>query len=326
MSNKPYVILIDDNIDFAKEYSETLQRICNTRVLYATTNESALKIIKENPIKVAIIDQVMPVKGTVLFKQIKQIDPNIMTIMLTAEADRHDLTEAANIGFDATLLKEEPDISILPFKILILLTKYNAKENENSEPILIVKKKSSSFGKSNQIVYTVMGYETIDNEFVFENSWLTRDLVERGESVTYETEQNYEEVFNYTNSFIIEDEAFLGIDVKYFAEFKNNLSIRMAKDFGNTYTESLKRMMRKKKILDLPQDQSNIASRNYEYAKVYQQIKVYIQKLCSCCQEKTVDAITVYLPIPIIKYRIIEYFVDGTQKEIKAGEIKAESN
>lgn len=324
MINGPYVLLIDDNSDFAKEYSETLQRICNTEIVYATTQEQALKIARENPIKVAIIDQVMPVKGTVLFKQLKQIDPNMMTILLTAEADRHDLTEAANIGFDVTLLKEEPDIDILPLKLLTLIARYNAKIIEKTLPILTEEKKTGIF-KTHKITYSIAGYEIINDKYVFENSWITRDIVEKGESISYETEFNFEEDFNYSTSFVIENEAGLGISSNKMVDFKNSLSTKMASDFNNTYTESLKRIMKKKRILDLPQDQSNIVSRNYEYAKVYQQIKVYIQKHCSCCEEKAITAITVYLPIPTLKYKIVEYFSDGTFKEIQAGEIKAES-
>lgn len=321
--NNSYVLLIDDNSDFAREYSETLGTSCGTNVLYATNAEDAIKIVKDNAIKVAIIDQVMPIKGTELFKRIKAIDSNIKTVLLTAEADRHELTEAANMGFDMTLLKEEKDMDELPLKILMLIGKYNAQKYNDGTPIWVKKQKSGLFKKSDEISYFIQKYEVVDENYIDDNGWITRDIIEKGESLTYEEEFNFETDFGYSESFKMETNSSLGLANTQIVEFKNQLSAKMAQDFSNTYTESLKKVLRRKKILDLPKDQDNIVSRKYEYTKVYQQIKVYIRKDCSCCNESVLNAITVYLPIPIIQYRIIEYFSDGTQKEIGSGEIRA---
>ena len=322
MNNKSYVILIDDNVDFAREYSETLQSICGTTVLYATSAPMALKLIKENPVKVAIIDQVMPVKGTVLFKEIKAIEPLIKTILLTAEAERHDLTEATNIGFDVTLLKEESDMEILPSKVLMLIAKYNSQRFDNSTSVLITKQKKW-FQKANMVKYYVQHYNILDEKYIDTNGWSTRNIVEKGESLTFEEEIDVETEFNYTESFRIENEDVLGLNINDLLEFKNSLSSKMATDFTNTYTESLKKIIKRKRILDLPKEQENIISRSYEYTKVYQQIEVYVKKECSCCNDISITPITVYLPIPIIQYRIIEYFSDGSSKETLSGELKA---
>lgn len=321
--NNSYVLLIDDNADFAREYSETLETLCGTRVLYATNADDTLRLVKENPIKVTIIDQVMPVKGTDLFRKIKQIDSQIKTVLLTAEADRHELTEAANMGFDVTLLKEEKDMEDLPLKVLMLIGKYNAQKYDNSTPIFTQKQKIGLFRKNQELSYYVQKYEIIDENFVDPKGWITRDIIEKGESLTYEEEFDFKKEFSYSESFKMETNSSLGLANTQLVEFKNQLSAKMAQDFSNTYTESLKKVLKRKKILDLPKDQENIVSRKYEYTKVYQQIKVYIRKVCSCCNESVLNAITVYLPIPIIQYRIIEYFSDGTQKEIVSGEIRA---
>lgn len=321
--NNSYVLLVDDNSDFAREYAETLETLCGTHVLYATNAEDTIQIVKENPIKVTIIDQVMPVKGTDLFKKIKEIDSNIKTILLTAEADRHELTEAANMGFDVTLLKEESDMESIPLKVLMLIGKYNAQNYDNSTPVYISKQKKGIFKKSQEIYYYVHKYEVIDEKYVDPNGWITRDIIEKGESLTYEEEFDFETDFSYSESFKIENNCSLELVSSQFIDFKNQLSIKMAEDFSNNYTESLKKVLKRKKILDLPKEQQDIVSRKYEYTKVYQQIKVYIRKVCSCCNESVLNTITVYLPIPAIQYRIVEYFNDGSQNKISAGEIRA---
>lgn len=318
----PHILLVDDNADFAREYSETLQNQCKSKVVYATTADEAIEIIKQNPIKVVILDQVMPTKGTDLFKQIKKIDSRIKTVLLTAEADKHDLTLATNIGFDYALLKEEDDMDTLPMKILLLIMKYNSLSATSSNEPFYVQKNGGLFDKKHTIKYTIINYEVIDEKYSNENHWITRNMVERGESFELSEQFDVEKEFNYTESFQLCDESSLGLENDNIVNFKNDLSIRMALDLKNTYTESLKKILNRKIKLEISDSSEDVISRVYEYAKVYSMIKVYIKKECSCCQSNTIDAVTVYQPIPIVKYRIKEYYDDGNYKVLEAGEIK----
>ena len=319
---KPHVLLVDDNEYFAKEYAETLQNQCQTAVLYATNAEDALNIVKKNPIKVAILDQVMPTKGTELFKQLKQLDPHLKSILLTAEADRHDLTEAIYIGFDYALMKEERDMDRLPTMILMLIMKYDATAFSKKSSPFFVQKQSRIFGKKQLVNYTVIAYEIIDNTYVFPDSWLTRNLIERGTTLSLEEEINVEKEFNFKDNFHIDNEQNIGIELEQSLNFKTELTLRMEEDFQSNYTESLKRVINRKGQFEIKDDSTGVVSRVYEYAKVFWRIKVFIQKTCTCCQSKTVDSITVYLPVPIVKYRIREYYEDGSIKELESGELR----
>ena len=82
----------------------------------------------------SVIDQVMPVlKGTELFHKIRQIDPNVLAIMLTGEATKEELAKAINVGFSFYLSKNE--ISKLSNYVLDLFTKYEvaiSKELKNN--------------------------------------------------------------------------------------------------------------------------------------------------------------------------------------------------
>ena len=320
--NEPHVLLVDDNVDFAKEYAEIFQNQCHTTVVYATTAKDALDIVKKNPIKVVILDQVMPTKGTELFKQLKRIDPNLKTILLTSEAEGHDLTEATNIGFDYALWKDEIDLNRIPTMILILLMKYNVTTiPENSSPFFVLNQ-GGIFRKKYHVEYSVVAYEIIDEAYVFPNSWITRNLVERGTSLSLEEEINIEKEFNFQNDFHIDNEQMLDFRQENFIDFKTELTLKMEQDFKSTYTESLKRVINRKGKFEINDDTEGIVSRVYEYAKVYNMVKVYLQKTCSCCKSKTIDAMTVYLPIPVIKYRICEYYDDGNIKELTSGELR----
>lgn len=323
MINKtPHVLLVDDNADFAREYSETIENHCKCKVLFATTAEETIKILKENPIKVVILDQVMPTKGTDLFKQIKKVDPRIKTILLTAEADKHDLTLVTNIGFDYALLKEEEDMDSLPIKVLLLIMKYNSVSATNATEPFYVQESGSILSKKHTIKYSIIDYEIVDEKYSPDNGWYTRNMIERGETLELSEELDVEKEFSYADSFQICDELSIGIDSKQAISFKNDLSTKMAQDLKNTYTESLKKVLKRKIKLEIAEDAENVISRVYEYAKVFSIVKVYIKKDCSCCQSSTIDALTVYLPIPIVKYRIKEYYDTGSYKILDSGEIK----
>lgn len=318
----PHILLVDDNVDFAKEYAETLQNQCQSTVLYATTAEQAVNIVKKHPIKVVILDQLMPTKGTELFKKIKQIDSRVKTVLLTAEADKRELTDAANMGFDYTLLKEERDMDKLPTMLLLLIMKYNALAFSDKQSPFFVWESGGFLGKKQKVEYSIVAYEIEDKDYVFPDSWQTRNFVERGTVLTLEDELNVEEEFSYSNDFHIENEQSLGIDLEQTVIFKTNLASKMQQDFKNNYTESLKRIMNRKVQFEIKDDSTGVISRSYEYAKVFYMIKVFVQKTCSCCQSKSIDAVTVFLPIPVIKYRIREYYNDGSNKDLDSGEIR----
>lgn len=317
-----HILLVDDNVYFAKEYAETLQNQCQSTVLYATNAKDAMDMVKKNPIKVVILDQVMPTKGTELFKQLKKIDSNLKTILLTAEADKHDLTEATNIGFDHALMKEDTDMARLPIMILLLIMKYNSSSFCEKGAPFFVQENGGIFRKKQRVEYSVVDYEIIDDSYVFPDSWITRNLIERGTTLSLEEEINVEKEFNFQSDFYIDSEQILGFELESLINFKTNLTLKMEQDFHSTYTESLKKVINRKGQFEIKEDVVGIVSRVYEYAKVYNMIKVFLQKICSSCKSRSVDSITVYLPIPVVKYRIREYYDDGNIKELASGELR----
>src|SRR5690242_699495 len=67
----------------------------------ATTNnpDQAMEILKKEKIKVVICDQVMPkMHGVQFLQNVKQYDPNIVRILLSAYSDHTIVEEAVNIG------------------------------------------------------------------------------------------------------------------------------------------------------------------------------------------------------------------------------------
>ncbi len=68
--------------------------------IYTTTSaDQAMEILRKETIKVVVSDQVMPkIQGVQFLENVKQLDTNIVRILLTAHADFSAAEEAINIG------------------------------------------------------------------------------------------------------------------------------------------------------------------------------------------------------------------------------------
>lgn len=122
-SDIPEIIVIDDAPNAANDFAELIEAQTGFKVKPFDNPNELLDYVTHVNVKVAVIDQVMPVlKGTELFHKIRQIDPNVLAIMLTGEATKEELAKAINVGFSFYLSKNE--ISKLSNYVLDLFTKY----------------------------------------------------------------------------------------------------------------------------------------------------------------------------------------------------------
>ena len=312
LNNKPTVLLVDDEEDFAKIYVPIWQKRTGLGFIYARDAKTAIDIVKHYPIKVAILDQLMPTPGTELIKQLKNIDYQLKTILLSAELKDH-MYKATRVGFDYSMMKDEVDN--IPQIVLEFHSKYN---NELKSKIC------TSIGNIyaiKTISYSIIDFTIIEEERVADK-WHTDVYIRTGQELTNEAEIDIEQEFKFSNDFLIENENSLNFSNEMLAAFKTSLTLKMEAAFGLQYTEKVKEVFKRTNRYCLPSDSPNIVSRSYEYAKMAREVKLYIKKYCSCCKEISIIPITVMIPIPVIKQRIIEHYNDNRKIIIDAGEIR----
>lgn len=129
-SEIPEIIVIDDAPNAANDFAELIETQTGFKVKAFDNPNDALEYVTHANVKVAVIDQVMPdMKGTELVEKIKQVDPNVLAIMLTGEATREELAKAINLGFSSFLSKNE--IAKLSSEVLKLYTKYEVSISKN---------------------------------------------------------------------------------------------------------------------------------------------------------------------------------------------------
>ena len=97
-AKKINILLVDDNEKFLKSIAERT-KLKGFNVFTASNGQQALDIAQKQPIHVAVVDQRMPdMEGLVVITKLKEIAPDIKTILLTGHGDEKlkEASEALN--------------------------------------------------------------------------------------------------------------------------------------------------------------------------------------------------------------------------------------
>lgn len=95
---KTKVLLVDDEVEFAKALSERLRmRKYDAKALYKS--EDVIATVQKDAPDVVLLDLRMPgMDGLEILKKIKQAEPSIEVIMLTGLGDLKSMEEGMNSG------------------------------------------------------------------------------------------------------------------------------------------------------------------------------------------------------------------------------------
>ena len=87
MQKELKILLVDDQTDFVKAFSFWM-KTKGYQVTTASDGPSALEIFKKNPVDIIFTDFKMPgMNGVDLIKKIRESDPTIPVVLVTAHAD-----------------------------------------------------------------------------------------------------------------------------------------------------------------------------------------------------------------------------------------------
>jgi DNA-binding NtrC family response regulator len=94
---KPLILAIDDEPDMLETYRSILKK--KYQVITASSGEQAFKAVETEPLSLVLLDIRMPRQdGIQVLKKIKEMDPNLDIIMVTASKDVASAVEAMKLG------------------------------------------------------------------------------------------------------------------------------------------------------------------------------------------------------------------------------------
>ena len=103
--SKANILIVEDNEDLGQTLADVLRKEGN-KVSIALTGEHALSLLEKEIINLALLDINLPdVNGIELLQQIKEKDPDILVIMITALTDAKPAIDAMKMGAYDYLMK-----------------------------------------------------------------------------------------------------------------------------------------------------------------------------------------------------------------------------
>lgn len=315
----PEIIVIDDAPDAAKDFATLIEVQTGLKVQSFVNPDDLLEFITHIPVKIAILDQVMPeIRGTELFEKIKNIDPNIKAIMLTGEANKDEVAKAMNSGFSLFLSKGE--ITQLPHKVLEIYTQYElsiSKELKNKVATKLFPFWKRLFSPYYLVSCTPYGSQKISEEGECildiyegeEKEWSSILNIENRVHIEKKSEQKLESEFSVSQEWV------KGLA----SSINSNISTLFSKQFSFTSQHS----STQKRIYKIPQHPNRgditVSRRVIEQFPIFQYYHVVIRKVCRLCKQTKYISIIVSKQTNKIKTQQTDYMSDNSKNVIDLG-------
>lgn len=321
-NEQPEILVIDDDICAANSFSELITVKYHFRTIASSSPEEAIEIIKNNPIKVVVLDQVMPdMKGTELYKKIRILNKAIKALMLTGEAKRNEVDEAYKLGYSDYL--DKSNIASLPSKVLNLYVEYEIDiiKSLSSNNISFLYKERGIKNFFCPIEYYIYDITILNKEHIFEDQWKTMTEV-------CSNEMEVEESIEYEEDFFIskECESKITTEMQTTSKTVTALTTKINGEIKSRYTAQYSMKNRQKKIQKnkyaLPketEDGTTIVKRVIEIAPIYVEYNVILCKRCLNCSANQLMPIITYKRTPKFATRIIDYLYNGKSKITPTG-------
>lgn len=315
--NKFHVIVVDDDNDAAKTFAELIEARLKIPVHPESNPDTVLQIVKMQEIKVVVLDQRMPnMTGTELYRQILEINPHIVALMLTGEADRKEVAYAMG-GLKYFDYIEKNDIQTLPNKVISALSFYEKRIADQQSTSIPLCRLNIFRNRLFTRQYEIVSIEIIDNNFIFENKWEVKHEL-------LASEQEIEDFYEYEEDLIIGEEfeiksnATSAIASKIIPTIKTEINSALVKKFGTTNKKHTKKNNRNKRVYKLQEgvpEGTKVIKKVFEYTPVYVHYRIIVKKRCRLCGMIEIYPLDVYKRIPSVATRV-KIFYSNQEKQI----------
>ncbi len=321
------VIVVDDNRNAADEYAQFIKLKTRLNTIATDAPDDALNIVKNNPIKVVILDQRMPkMSGIQLADELFKIDPNIQAIMLSGEAETDEVGEAYNRGFVEYIHKNQ--LSVLPQKVLTYYAKYLKELSlrlDHHEPIQIYQERKGNFwGEKFRVKIKIASIILLNEEWIFEDDWRTIMTIRAGEKRREIDQIDITKQFIHESSIETKLANELGIDLEKIPIIKGKIEHAIIQRYKactfKTQTETIK-LMREYSLPPEPThpNKLHVVSRQFQRAYIYRMFRCLLIKECDCCNQSSIFPVCIYQLTTKIKTRQIDTLSTGETKIIDTG-------
>ena len=332
------ILIVDDIKTSLSNYARDVRLNLGIEPFEADNPLKALDILRFYPIKVLVTDQEMPeMLGTELIKRAKQeLGLNIPCIMLTGHTDKVSVVDAVNLGFFRFIDKQNVRNELTP-AIRSAIQQYDFEMQKDSTLLvneIIFEKKKNLFRRDNNKIKLVR-ISSVINTFVYEGDWKTEYVASR--NVSQQKEINFRKKVKTIRESGIETSLYNKLNLKptLLASLSSTLEGKIAINSKFSEEEELeyfvKHIIEVKEITDTKTPEGLIlASREYQFAPVYNRINLILEADCTFCNIKKQFDLSLDVLTDRVALRQIEHFDKGQPSVIYTGflnyEVESEKN
>lgn len=319
------VLILDDEEGPVEEYSRLVRSETRLEVLGTTDISEALRVIRDNSVKVVVLDQrIGAQRGTDVFIEIRKLDKLVRAIMFTGLADATEVGSALTRGYAAYVAKN--DVANLGKVILSEYQRFQlhaASAALEREPRLLYLQRHA-FGRK-KVEYFLLGIEVAADRYVPDEAWKTIVAIQAGE------EQKHTETRNSKHTLQVENESQqkLSSDLGLKSTQLVDLSFALRAEVANrlktvTSVEEGQSIVRERtyRLPAEPPDPAtlHVKSRRIEKADVRRRLKASILVRCRCCRFTNVLPITLTEETGAIASRHVDTYSDGSVNAVDTGD------
>lgn len=322
------VMVVDDNVRAGETFAKLIQAATGLTTAYTEDPREAIELIKENSIKVVVIDQRMPkMTGTALFGELKEIQPDLRGILFSGEAEREDLAEALRARFIDAL--DKSDVSQLPARVWSFYLEALAEiaSRRYADPERIGEHRPRLAGRRPRVTVDLLAFE--DAPGTPKEVWLESEL-----SVVVRLEEGQTKRISRTkiseSELIREDESKINRSLASGATGGLTLTAPMKTVIGlqlqSRLETSLRRRAQQRELtryenveeetftLPVAAAESDPRAREILRAKIYRRMRAVIRIKCECCSIDKYEILNVRLFTGRYHTRHVDHLSDGAAK------------
>ena len=315
------VIVVDDVPNSASVYASLIERETGLLTCSAQTAEEAMDLITSNPIRVAVLDQILdgnaPARGTDLLVQLRTIEPTLVGIMLTGQAGIQDTARAMDLQYKAII--DKGDISQLPEAVRKAYHERVANDSSMSSRSLLLSERRS-FGMHWQPEVTLLNIRIIDEDFVSDEGWKTYKQVHAGQSISEEIKLKVTYEVRLVNESTTR--ASLSLGGRVLSHLLPNLeaSVNELTSSHETTFTAFEKAVVISDHLDQPSnpDEPHITHRNHQYASVFRRVRAILMLTCRECAGSTERVILLTATKPRFATRVQEWRSDSKEIVVRS--------
>jgi DNA-binding NarL/FixJ family response regulator len=324
------IIVVDDNVRAGESFAKLIQTATGLMTAYTDDPRQAIELIKENPIKVAVLDQRMPKKtGTALFEDLKKFNPELRGILFSGEAERDDLAEALRAGFIDELGKD--DVSQLPERVrrLHLEALADIANRQYAKPERIGEHRPRLTARRPRVTVDLLAFE--DSPGSPKEVWLESDLsvavrLEGGQtkrisrSRITESEIIREDESTVTKSRTASATGGLALTTPMKANVGSQLQSKLESSLRERAQE--RNLTRYENVeeetfeLPIPATEADPRAREILRAPIYRRMRAIVRISCGCCNTDKYEILNVRAFTGRYHTRHVDHLGDGNAKVV----------